>query len=177
MECPVLVPVPSHPARIIERGRDLAALLAGAVTREAGGERALALRRALPTRSQGHPLVVDRRLNVRGVITLSRTGRRLSLRGRDVWVIDDVLTSGSTASECARALHRAGARKAGVCVLARATPGGRLKRDGPGPQGPGPGVLARDQSAVEGSQGLHRDLSQCWEGLSRSRPPESNTDH
>ena len=124
VERPVLVPVPSHPARLIERGRDLAALLAGAVAVEVGGELLLALRRARPTRSQGHPLVVDRRRNVRGAITLSRAGRRLSLVGRDVWVVDDVLTSGSTASECARALHRAGARRVGVCVLARADKGG-----------------------------------------------------
>ena len=124
VERPVLVPVPSHPARIIERGRDLAGLLAGAVAQEADGELILALRRAHPTRSQSHPLVVDRRRNLRGAIKLSRAGRRLSLEGRDVWVVDDVLTSGATVGECARALHRVGARRVGVCVLARAAKGG-----------------------------------------------------
>jgi len=120
LKSPVLVPAPSHLARRVERGRDLAALLAGAAAIGTGGELVLGLRRARPTRSQGDPLVVDRRRNVRGAIALSRIGRRLSLVGRDVWVVDDVLTSGATASECARALHRAGARRVGVCVLARA---------------------------------------------------------
>jgi predicted amidophosphoribosyltransferase len=117
---PVLVPVPSHLARRLERGRDLAALLAATAAEEVCGELVLGLRRARPTRSQGDPLVVDRRRNVRGAIALSRSGRGLSLAGRDVWVVDDVLTSGATASECARALHRVGARRVGVCVLARA---------------------------------------------------------
>ena len=156
---PVLVPVPSHPARIIERGRDLAALLAAAVAQEAGGELIRALRRAHPTRSQGHPLVVDRRRNVRGAIALSGVGRRLSLVGRDVWLVDDVLTSGSTASECARVLHRIGARRVGVCVLARATRGeGQTTRTGP--MGPGPGVVSSRSKHGRESAGQRRGLAQ-----------------
>ena len=149
-ERPVLVPVPSHPARRLERGRDLAALLAGAVAEEAGGVLVRGLCRARPTRSQGDPLVVDRRRNVRGAIALSRRGRGLSLAGRDVWVVDDVLTSGATASECARALHRVGARRVGVCVLARATPGDD-QTSRTGPTRARSGKSPSDQSSAEGS--------------------------
>ena len=124
MKRPVLVPVPSHPARRLERGHDLSALIAKSAAEAADAELLRCLRRARPTRSQGHRLVVDRRENVRGAITLSQRGRARSLVGRDVWVVDDVLTSGATASECARALHGIGARRVGVCVLARATQGG-----------------------------------------------------
>lgn len=65
--------------------------------------------------------MVDRRRNVRGAIAPLRSAREGSLTGREVWVVDDVLTSGATASECARALRRLGVRWVGVCVLARAT--------------------------------------------------------
>lgn len=146
---PVLVPVPSHLARRLERGRDLAGVLAGAAV-GAHGELIRCLRRARPTRSQGDPLVVDRRRNVRGAIALSRRGRGLSLVGRDVWVVDDVLTSGATASECARALHALGARRVGVCVLARATPG-ELQTSRTGPTRARPGKSPSDRSSAEGA--------------------------
>jgi len=61
---------------------------------------------------------------------LSRKGRRRNLagafkvigdiRGREVLLIDDILTSGATARECARVLMRAGAAKVWVATLARA---------------------------------------------------------
>ena len=61
---------------------------------------------------------------------LSRKGRRRNLagafkvtgdvRGREVLLIDDILTSGATARECARVLMRAGATKVWVATLARA---------------------------------------------------------
>lgn len=121
---PVLVPVPSHLARRFERGRDVATILAGVVAEVAGGEVAPLLRRSRPTRSQGDPLVVDRRKNVRGSITSRWWARGVRLARRDVWVVDDVQTSGATASECVRALHKLGARRVGVSVLARATAGG-----------------------------------------------------
>ena len=42
------------------------------------------------------------------------------VRGREVLLIDDILTSGATARECARVLMRAGATKVWVATLARA---------------------------------------------------------
>jgi predicted amidophosphoribosyltransferase len=55
--------------------------------------------------------------NVRGAFAL-RSGR--SVKGKRVVLIDDVLTTGATAEECARVLRRAGAAYVGVLVLARA---------------------------------------------------------
>jgi len=73
---------------------------------------------------------LERRKSTESSFVLSRKGRRRNLsgafrvcaevRGREVLLIDDILTSGATARECARALMRAGAAKVWVATLARA---------------------------------------------------------
>jgi ComF family protein len=73
---------------------------------------------------------IERRRSTESSFELSRKGRRRNLsgafrvsgdvRGREVLLIDDILTSGATARECARVLKRAGAAKVWVATLARA---------------------------------------------------------
>ncbi len=112
----VLVPVPLHPRRKRERGFNQAAFLARHVGRRMGVPVAAgALRRVRETPPQaGDP--ADRRRNVRGAFTVARPA---DVAGRHVLLIDDVLTTGATANECARVLRRAGARRVGVFSLAR----------------------------------------------------------
>jgi predicted amidophosphoribosyltransferase len=79
------------------------------------------------TRAHG---LVERRRSTESSFVLSRKGRRRNLsgafhvcadvRGREVLLVDDILTSGATARECARVLMRAGAAKVWVATLARA---------------------------------------------------------
>jgi ComF family protein len=57
-----------------------------------------------------------RRRNVAGVFSLKRNAR---LTGQTVLLVDDVMTTGSTATEAARVLRRAGAARVVVVVLAR----------------------------------------------------------
>jgi ComF family protein len=74
--------------------------------------------------------LLERRKSTESSFVLSRKGRRRNLsgafavcggvRGREVLLIDDILTSGATARECARVLMRAGAAKVWVATLARA---------------------------------------------------------
>ncbi len=74
-----------------------------------------ALRRIRPTLSQVDQPFSGRRENVRGAF---RAPSRLDLQGQTIVLVDDVLTSGSTASEAARALKAAGAGMIVVAVVA-----------------------------------------------------------
>jgi len=111
----VLVPVPLAPAREKERGFNQAALLA-----ERLGERLRVpardswLSRTRATAPQTELGAAERRANVRGAFRAVATAR-----GRHAVVVDDVLTTGATAAECARALLAAGARRVGVITVAR----------------------------------------------------------
>jgi ComF family protein len=112
-----VVPVPLHWWRRLRRGYNQTESLSAAVAREIGAEhRPEWLRRVRPTRSQTILPASARRENVRGAF---RASRRATLADRSVLLIDDVLTTGSTASEAARALRLAGAKAVHVAVLAR----------------------------------------------------------
>jgi len=115
----LLVPVPLHPLRHFERGYDQAALLAHELGQRTGLRTYAGLARTRATRPQGSALSLSRVANVSGAFRLRRFARR-ALAGQEVWLVDDVLTSGSTADECARVLLRAGALRVGVALAARA---------------------------------------------------------
>src|SRR5215472_13789362 len=107
-----LMPVPLHWTRLFRRRFNQSALLANAIRRIGGPPVAadwLVRRRRTPSQGTMGPLARAR--NVRGAFAL-RPGR--SVRGKRVVLIDDVLTTGATAEECARVLRRAGAAYVGV---------------------------------------------------------------
>jgi predicted amidophosphoribosyltransferase len=75
--------------------------------------------RTRATESQGAmPSASARRRNVTGAFSVPQS-RRTWLRGRNVLLIDDVLTTGATVNACARALKGAGAGEVLVLALAR----------------------------------------------------------
>jgi len=116
----LLVPVPLHPLRRLERGFDQAGELARAVAEALGAPVRSLLRRTRWTPVQGALGAVSRRANVTGAFE-PLPGARAELTGIPVWLVDDVVTSGATVEACAAALGGLGAR--GVSVLAAARAG------------------------------------------------------
>lgn len=111
-----LVPVPLAPGRERERGFNQAALLAERLGVALGMPvRSGWLTRVRPTLPQSDLTAAQRTENVRGAFRAAP-----AVAGRHVVVVDDILTTGATAAECARALRTAGARTVGVLVVARA---------------------------------------------------------
>lgn len=116
MAADVVAPVPLHPARERERGYNQAALLAGEVSRHIGRPVYRGLTRTRATSPQANLPAGRRVANVAGAFVY----RGNSLAGSRVLLIDDVLTTGSTADACAQALLAAGARWVDVLVVAAA---------------------------------------------------------
>jgi len=75
------------------------------------------LRRLRKTATQVGLSITQRRENVRGAFVARRTA---PFAGKTILLVDDVMTTGSTAHEAARALRAAGAARVVVAVLARA---------------------------------------------------------
>lgn len=111
-----IVPVPLHPARERARGFNQAELLADELHRHSGIPVRLLLRRIRYTTSQTHFDRRERMQNLAGAFRLRRASNVQELR---VLLVDDVLTTGSTLSECARVLKDAGARSVRAATVAR----------------------------------------------------------
>jgi ComF family protein len=117
---PAVVGVPSTGLRNRQRGFDPGALLARETARRLGLRALPALRRLRSSPPQSRLSRPERTANVAGVFEGAA-----SAAGRPVLLVDDIVTTGATAFAAARALHRAGASRVHLLVLARTpAPGG-----------------------------------------------------
>ncbi len=112
----VIVPMPMHWWRRWRRGFNQATLLAKMIGRRTGIPVIAAVRRKKASPPQAGLSSAQRRKNVAGVFS---PADRTAVCGKRVLLVDDVLTTGSTASACARSLKRAGAAYVAVLTLAR----------------------------------------------------------
>jgi ComF family protein len=116
---PVVVPVPLHREKLRQRGFNQSELIAQAALKIGFASRewrldAAVLERVRPTESQTGLTRPQRIENLRGAFAVRR-----DVAGKQVLLVDDVFTTGTTAGECARALRRAGASCVWVATVAR----------------------------------------------------------
>ncbi len=109
-----VVPVPLHWLRRWRRGFNQSELLAHAIARRSGIPVRRVLTRVKATRAQAGLSNTGRRENV--AAAFRARGRVDGLR---LLLVDDVMTTGSTATACARTLKRAGAKRVALLTVAR----------------------------------------------------------
>jgi competence protein ComFC len=112
-----VTPVPLHWRRQWQRGFNQAELLARHVARRRGIPVIQAVRRVRATLTQAGLSNTRRRQNVTAAFAARRAAGRLA--GKRVLLIDDVMTTGSTAASCALALKRAGVARVALLTVAR----------------------------------------------------------
>lgn len=114
-----ILPVPLSRERLAQRGYNQSWELARRLAARRGAMSDPDLvRRVKDTPHQTSRTLAERQGNVRGAFAVA-PDRSAKLTGRDIVLVDDVMTSGATLSELARALHASGARSVGIWVLAR----------------------------------------------------------
>ena len=113
--------MPLHPLKLWRRRFNQAALLAREVSRQTGKRCDVgALMRVKATPSQVGLSRAQRAENVQGAF---RVAEGATVRGLNVVLVDDVLTSGATANAASSVLLRAGASRVDVLVFARVVTG------------------------------------------------------
>jgi ComF family protein len=113
----LLVPVPLHRGRLWQRGFNQSAIVARELSRRTGLQTSVfVLKRIKRTPPLKGMSLQQRRRAVAGAF---KVGDRAAIAGRTVVLVDDVLTTGSTANACARELRRAGAARVELISWAR----------------------------------------------------------
>lgn len=122
----VLIAVPLHRTRLWNRGFNQSALVAREISRLRGiRSDPFALKRLRRTPPLKGLTPLQRRKTVSGAF---RVRDKAAVAGKTVILIDDVLTTGSTAEACARTLKRAGAARVELIAWARVVKPSQLMR-------------------------------------------------
>jgi len=105
----MIVSVPLHPERERSRGYNQSYLIARELGRELGiKNEAKILKRVRNTYSQSLLKKEDRLVNVKDAFRITD---RSKVEGKAMFLVDDILTTGTTLNECSRVLKEAGAKK------------------------------------------------------------------
>lgn len=115
----ILMPVPLHGRRMRARRFNQSQLLAGTLSKRLGVPMdTFSLKKTRATESQGG---LGRKARFRNVASsfVVDPAKRPALRDKKILLVDDVLTTGATASTCAEALKKAGAGTVGIVAFAR----------------------------------------------------------
>lgn len=114
-----LIPVPLHRWRILRRRFNQSALIAQYLSKETQIPCLLdVLKRTRATQTQGHLHANQRKKNVKNAFVV-QDQYKTTIRQKNIVLIDDVYTTGSTVSECTKALIKSGVASVNVLTLAR----------------------------------------------------------
>lgn len=118
-ETTLIIPVPLSAKRHLERGFNQAAVIAGTLAQYSGipmDEHSLVRKIHTPV----HRAAMDRKARERTVKNAFEIKRPKLIAEQSVLLVDDIFTSGATASHCAKTLKKSGAAQVNVLTLARA---------------------------------------------------------
>ena len=110
----VVVPIPLFVGRQLERGYNQARELASSLSTELKAPKLEALRRVKSTKRQARLGKTERSVNVREAFQVV-----MDVKNLEIILVDDVYTSGATATECALQLIEAGAKRVRIAVISR----------------------------------------------------------
>jgi ComF family protein len=120
---PLLVPVPLHKNKRGDRGFNQAELIARTAAKRLTQPLELATGVLVRQRATISQVGLTREQRIENVRDAFRVRERERVRGRVVILVDDVMTTGTTLSECARVLKKAGAERVLAATVARAFQG------------------------------------------------------
>lgn len=113
---PALVPIPLHSKRLRERGYNHANMLAQGLSSKLDLQVLELLKRVRTTKSQFGLKLKERKENLQNAFALNA---KCEILNNNIFLVDDILTSGSTLLEAAKILKRNGAKKVWGLTLAR----------------------------------------------------------
>jgi ComF family protein len=116
---PIIIPIPLAKKRLVERGYNQAEVLAEVLAKKTGLEMSPEVL-ARTRHTQMHRVAMDKKARQRTVVKAFEVVSPRQVEGRNIVLVDDVFTSGSTASACARILKKRGAARVTAATLARA---------------------------------------------------------
>ncbi|MBU3911140.1 MAG: ComF family protein [Candidatus Omnitrophica bacterium] len=118
-EIDLILPIPMHPARLFKREVNPSDILAKNIARKLSVRYSGAfLKKIKNTRAQSKLSRHERIKNIKGSFFLTRHGA-IETRQKNILLVDDLFTTGSTVNECARVLKKAGSGRVNVITLAR----------------------------------------------------------
>jgi ComF family protein len=123
---PLLMPVPLHKGRRRARGFNQAELIARAAAKHLHGKVEIAPEALVRHRETISQVGLSREERIENMRDAFRVVDRKRVAGRAVILIDDVMTTGTTLSECARVLKQAGAQRVWAATVGRAFQGADL---------------------------------------------------
>jgi ComF family protein len=120
---PLLIAVPLHRSRRRSRGFNQSELIARAAARRLPQRLELACDALVRQRDTVSQVGLSREERIANVRNAFRVADAARVKGRDIMLVDDVMTTGTTLSECARVLKQAGAERVWAATVARAFDG------------------------------------------------------